>query len=261
MQVGGLPVLRCRALEPFADHLFTTRGWLLGSRTDAADDGWAEVAGALGVPLTALARLHQVHGAAVRRATSANSMDRPAADIVVTSEDAVAVAVQAADCVPLLAADRRTGAVGAAHAGWRGLAVHVPTELISAMTREFGSEPDDLLVAIGPSIGACCYEVGIDVRDAFRAAFGERNLSRWFFDDPCPTAINPSMARIGQARRADHWFFDGWSATRDQLECAGVPASQIHTAQLCTASHPDLLCSYRRDGKPAGRMAGVIRRG
>ncbi len=68
-------------------------------------------------------------------------------------------------------------------------------------------------------------------------------------------------AVLKRAPRPDHWFFDGWSATREQLIEAGVPAAQIFGAGLCTASHPDVLCSYRRDGSPSGRIVGAIRCG
>jgi len=212
------------------------------------------------VDATHLARLHQVHGAAVVLATARGRDALPPADIHLTRNTDLALAVQTADCLPILLADTRTGAVAAAHAGWRGLAARVPEVVVGALARQFGSRPSDLVVAIGPSIGACCYEVGADVRDGMRVAgFSEGELERWFFDAPQPTAINPSLPAVRTERRAHHWFFDGWSAARAQLERAGVPSGQIHVASLCTASHPDLFCSYRRDGRPSGRMAGVIR--
>ena len=261
VQAAGGPALRCTALEPFADHLFTTRGWRLGSTTrEGGDDGWAEVAAAVSVDPVDLVRLHQVHGASVVAARRGAAAPWPRADIQITGDPAIAMAVQSADCVPLLVADARTGVVAAAHAGWRGLVARVPEVVVSVLARECSSRPSDLIVAIGPSIGACCYEVGPDVRDAFRAAgFDEDDLADWFFDDPPPTAVNPSMPAISDTRRANHWFFDGWSAARHQLERADVPPDRIHVAALCTASHPDLFCSYRRDGSPAGRMAAAIR--
>jgi YfiH family protein len=183
----------------------------------------------------------------------------PEADIVVTDDRTLALSVQTADCVPLLIGDRRTGAVAAAHAGWRGLAAGVPRIAVDALAREFGSRPAELVAAIGPSIGACCYEVGADVRDAFRQGGFEAAMNGWFHDAPQPTADNPSMPGVQAARRRrDHWFFDGWSAAADQLTVAGIPAGQTHVAGLCTASHA-ALCSYRRDGGAAGRMAAVIR--
>ena len=242
------PALVCRALQPFADHLFTTRPWALGSAPGPeAGSAWEEVARALGVDSAHLIRAHQVHGASllVLRADGprpATPDDLPDADILVCDDPQVAIAIQTADCVPLLIADRRTGAVAAAHAGWRGLAARGPAVAVEGLTREFGSRPADLVAAIGPSISAARYEVGADVRARFVAS-GRSQVAPWFVD----------------ADRSSHWRFDVWRSARDLLEAAGVPAAEIHTAGLCTASHPDLLCSYRRDGMGAGRMAAAIR--
>lgn len=265
VQAPGGPALVCRALEPVAVHLFTTRDWPLGSApVTHRDEAWSDVASAVDVDPNQLVRLHQVHGAAVvvARADSPRApADLPDADIVIGADAHLALAIQTADCVPLLIADRRTGAVAAAHAGWRGTAAHVPQKAVDALHREFGSQPADLIAAIGPSIGACCYEVGLDVRDAFaHAGFAERELSRWFADAPRPTVRNPSMRALRDTRRPDRWYFDGWLAVRHQLEASGVPAAQVHAADLCTASHAE-LCSYRRDGAGAGRIAAVIRPG
>ena len=259
------PALVCRALEPYASHLFTTRQWPLGSTPDGdRTPAWADVARALGVDVARLERAHQVHGASVvvRRAGDPPRGDAPLpdADIIVSDDPSIVLSIQTADCVPLLIADRRTGASAAAHAGWRGLAASVPRVTVDALCRQFGSRPADLIAAVGPSIGACCYEVGVDVLDAFRlGGFDEATRHRWFFTGPQPSAKNPSMPGLRRAERADRWFFDGWMATRYQLEAAGMPADQIHLAELCTASHPETLCSYRRDGKAAGRIAGAIR--
>jgi YfiH family protein len=162
----------------------------------------------------------------------------------VTDDPSVALAVQTADCVPLLIADRRTGSIAAAHAGWRGLAAHVPRVAVEALGRAFDSHPGDLVAAIGPSISAPRYEVGADVRIRFeQAGYSSGQLARWF----------------SPAERPGHWFFDAWCAAYDQLAEAGLAAPQVHVAALCTASHPDVFCSYRRDGKGAGRIAGAIR--
>jgi purine-nucleoside/S-methyl-5'-thioadenosine phosphorylase / adenosine deaminase len=252
VQAAPGPALVCRALEPHAAHLFTSRGWPLGTAaSDGRDAAWADVARAIGVEPARLVRAHQVHGTAVivrRRnefaAREAIAGPLPPADIIIADDPSIALAVQTADCVPLLIADRRTGAVAAAHAGWRGLAGGVPGVAVRAMADAFDSRPEDLVAAIGPSIGAPQYEVDAAVRDAFVAAgFDGAQLGAWFLDGV----------------RAAHWQFDGWAAARDQLGAAGVPAAQIHGAALCTASYRDVLCSYRRDGRPAGRMAGVIR--
>jgi YfiH family protein len=207
-----------------------------------------------------LARAHQVHGATVIVQPRAHGPQVPEGDIIVSADAAFALAIQAADCVPLLVADSRTGAAAAAHAGWRGIAARVPLSTVAALGRELGSRPEDLIAAIGPSIGACCYEVGADVRDAFATAgFDDRDIDRWFTVAAQPSETNPAMPRPFAAPRAGHWFFDGWAAARHQLEQAGVPAARIHVASTCSASHPQTFCSYRRDGSLAGRMAAAIR--
>ena len=253
----------CRALEPIAQHLMTTREWELGTGpTTDEERAWSEVATALTIHVDRLGRVHQVHGAdiLIRRAGDGQVATLPDADIVVSNDPALGIAIQAADCVPILIADRRTGAVAAAHAGWRGLAADVPRVTVEALAREFGSRPADLVAAAGPSIGACCYEVGPEVRQRFEEArWPESKTSGWFSTRPQPTMGNPSMAGVRMEPRPGHWYFDSGRAACDQLESAGVPRDQIFVAKLCTASHPGALCSYRRDGAGAGRLAGAIR--
>ena len=243
---AGLTLV-CRPLEAYAAHLFTTRAGRLGRAADDRDAGWQQVAEVMDVDAPRLARLHQVHGGAVvvRRRGDAVIADAPLpdADVLVSNDPAVAVAIQTADCVPLLIADGATGAVAAAHAGWRGLAAGVPGIAVRAMRDAFGTTPANLVAAIGPSICAENYEVDVVVRAGFEASGAtERQLARWF--------------RPG--RRDGHWQFDGWQSAIDQLQEAGVPRAAIHAARLCTAAHPQ-LCSYRRDGKGAGRIAAAIR--
>jgi YfiH family protein len=248
LQLDEGPALVARALEPYAAHLFTTRPWALGGADGNRAAAWAAVANALGVSAANLERAHQVHGASVivHRAGDPPRGEAPLADadILISNDPATVVSIQTADCVPLLFADRRTGAVGAAHAGWRGLAARVPEAAMKALAREFGSQPTDLVAVIGPSISGPRYEVGDEVRARFgQNGFPAAACDRWFAPGPRPR----------------HWFFDGWASARDQLIAAGLGEDQIHVAGLCTASFPDLLCSYRRDGNAAGRIAAAIR--
>jgi YfiH family protein len=240
------PALVCRPLERIAHHLFTTRDWALGSPTPDLTSAWGEVARAMGVPPADLARMHQVHGASVVVKRAGNALDAACADadIIVADDPSTVVAIQTADCVPLLMADERTGAVAAAHAGWRGLAAGVPGVAVAALIRHFSVRPADLIVAIGPSISAACYEVGLDVRRKFEAAPFANHLRRWFPEETRP----------------EHWLFDGWLAARDQLVEAGVAEPNIHASGFCTFMNSD-FCSYRRDGRSAGRMAAAIRVG
>jgi YfiH family protein len=256
---NGGPVLVCRELERYAPHQFTTAHWALGARTTSGDDqaAWNQVAHGIELTFDTLHRPRQVHGKAVVF-PSANSRISPG-DIIVTNNPLLGLAVQSADCIPMLIVDPATGAVCAAHAGWRGLAAGVPLAAVQALKKNFGSRSADLFVALGPSIGACCYEVGGDVPQAFSTAFSDSDLDRWFSVEPKRLATNPPMPNLRPDRRPDHWFFDGWRSVRDQLEAAGVPPERTFSAELCTASHPHVLCSYRRDGTPTGRMAAAIR--
>ena len=241
-------VLKCRPLEAVAPHLFTTRAAGLAS----ADD-WRRVAGLLDADDTVT--LNQVHGrrvVVVRAGTP--TPPRQDADALVADDPRLAVAVRAADCVPLLFADAKTGAVAAVHAGWRGTAASASTAALEALAREFGSRAADVLVAIGPSIGACCYQVGSELVDAFAAAGHPRHLvDRWFL-----IGDRGSGRGLGTRERAQ-LRLDVAAANRDQLVLAGVPEQNIHDCGLCTAMHLDVLTSFRAEKEKAWRIAAVIR--
>jgi YfiH family protein len=251
--------LRSTSLAEVADHFFTTRQLRLRGEGETAD--WARVATAIGVPRRRLLRLNQVHGreVVVHRAgqngreaelpgpagpaeSTVAEESWPKADILMTDDPTVALVVQTGDCVPVLMADRRSGAVAAIHAGWRGTAAGAAPAAVAAMAREFGARPGDLVAAVGPGIGPCCYVVGDELVDGFRKAGFAGQVERWFARDDA-----------GALR------LDLWAANRDQLLACGVMEGAIHQAGLCTASHPEWFASYRRDGPGAGRIAAVIR--
>jgi YfiH family protein len=191
-------------------------------------------------------RVKQVHGNIVRvlrRGETGNDAAeaRPDGDAVVSNAAGLVLAVLVADCVPIVVADRESGAAGAIHAGWRGTCARVGPTAVEAMRREFGTEPSDLTVAIGPSIGADDYEVGESLIEAFQhAGHAAGDLARWF------------------RRRNSRLSLDLWAANRDQLIDAGVPAARISICGLSTLSHPEIFDSYRAAGERAGRMAAVI---
>jgi polyphenol oxidase len=237
--------LRCRPLAVYARHLFTTRQLELTSSAHVR-----ELADAVGARDVAM--LTQVHGREVIALRSGSSVpeSRPDADVLISEAPDIAIAVRAADCVPLLMADRSRGVVAAVHAGWRGTAARAAVAAVDALAREFGTRPADLIVAVGPSIGACCYEVGTSVVDAFAAAGHERYLiDRWF--------LSPPAARGSKER--SRLTLDIVLSNSDQLILAGVPDDQIYSSGLCTAMHLDVLTSYRKEKEKAGRIAGVIR--
>ena len=237
-------VLRCRPLADVAPHAFTSRHLRL-----SPTEGAAELAATVGA--TAVAQLSQVHGkAVVIVGQDANwPTPWPKADVLVSRSPVTALAVRAADCVPLLMADPATGAVAAVHAGWRGTAAGAAAAAVQALAREYGTRPDELMVAIGPSIGSCCYEVGTELVDAFAAAGHERYLiDRWF--------LAPAPPRGSRERPSLRLDLAG--ANRDQLILAGVDETRVHACGLCTAMHTEVLTSYRAEGVGAGRLAGVI---
>lgn len=242
------PVLECVALAPIAHHLFTTRDLSPGVGVDA-DAAWTALAFHLGLPPSSLHRLDQVHGCAtlVVESDARRPEENPRADALVSDRADVALAVKAADCVPVLLADRDGRAVAAIHAGWRGAAQGIVMSAVATLEARFAIAPAAIVAAIGPSIGACCYQVGPEVRAGFAASapapLTSDGIDRWF----APGA-------------GDRLQLDLWQANRDQLAAAGVPASSIHVAGLCTACHVDRFFSYRREGKRAGRLLAAIRR-
>ena len=241
-------VLTCRPLDRIAPHAFTTRALSLSSSED-----WRRVAGLVGAANCVV--VNQIHGrevVVVRRGTTA-SAEMPSADVLVSDYPDVAIGVKAADCVPLLLADARTGAVAAVHAGWRGTVAGAANAALEALGRHFGCRPADMTAAIGPHIGACCYEVGSDLVDAFAAAGYERHLiDRWF-------RIGNRGNVGGRDRRAGILALDVAGANRDQLMLAGVPGPNIHDCGVCTAMHLDVLTSFRAEKERAVRIAGIIR--
>jgi YfiH family protein len=162
-------------------------------------------------------------------------------DIAASDHPGVAVSVRVADCVPILLADARTGTVAAVHAGWRGTASGAARSAVEALGEHFGTAPSDLVAAIGPSIGPCCYRVGQNVRAAFEAAGAWAGaFDAWFSQVPTVQALrgvpgsDPAPSGRGPAL-----FLDTWTANADQLRNAGVPVSQIHLSRVCTSCHRD----------------------
>lgn len=205
-----------------------------------------------------IARLRQVHGAAVRRlpATAreqqpffaADLGSRPEGDALITDLPGVAVAVAVADCLPILIADPERGAVAAVHGGWRGIAAGVLEAAIGALGSAFGSRPADLILGIGPAIGPCCFEVGEEVIEAL-AARGYREIARVEAGGPEPGSAAPRRPHCDLAAAAFAIGVD-----------AGIPPDRIEAAGLCTRCNSDWLWSYRKDGERAGRMlCGIAR--
>lgn len=233
--------LRCGPLDAIAQHAFTSKQ--LGLPDPAA---WAAAAASVGRPGSQARRVKQVHGNVVRilkrgETSVGDAAARPDGDALVSNEPGLVLAVLVADCVPIVMADRTGGAAAAIHAGWRGTCARIGPAAVAAMRCEFGTDPANLVAAIGPSIGPDDYEVGEPLVEAFRQAGHQANdLSRWFL------------------RRDPRPHLDLWAANRDQLIDAGLKAERIFTCGLSTLAHTDVFDSFRSAGESAGRMAAVI---
>jgi YfiH family protein len=171
------------------------------------------------IPGGNLATLKQVHSAECVVAGGRTGL-LGQGDALLENTPGALIAVKTADCMPILLVDARNRAVAAVHAGWRGTVARIAPGAVEAMRERFGSRPEDLLAAIGPGIGKCCYEVGPEVA----VEFGE-----------------PGRAHI-----------DLTETNRNQLQQAGV--ERIYAANLCTMCNPDDFHSFRRDKEAAGRL-------
>jgi hypothetical protein len=253
------PVLQCRPLAAVAPHFFTTRALRLRVDSPEATEHWAAVASTIGVPPAQLRKMHQVHGCTTVTAASPSESPAapPEADGVMTDERGVALVVRVADCVPLLMADPRTGAVAAVHAGWRGTAAGIAAAAVWRLRQQYGCKPEDLVAAIGPSIGACCYQVGPEVRAAFSST---QTPSSMRTPTPAVTPVDVDAWFTPDPHRDDRLRFDGAAANRDQLIAAGLDPANVHVAGLCTMTHLSHFYSYRAEGAGTGRLLGVIRR-
>jgi YfiH family protein len=176
--------------------------------------------------------LKQVHGASVVEAPWDGT---PEADASVAASAGWLLGIKTADCLPVLLVDPERRSVAAAHAGWRGTAAGVAARAVEALVTR-GSRPEDLLAALGPGIGPCCYEVGEELREAL----GEPGAG---FFRPGPNGRTHLDVRAANAR---------------QLVQAGLRPEAIHHVADCTRCRADLYHSYRRDGKAAGRMISFV---
>lgn len=227
---------------------------------------------ALGADEMRFAALGQIHSDIVHRvgpATTAQLEDAshenaPKGDALITREPRVLLTVQTADCIPILLADAKRRAVAAIHSGWRGTLQRIAAKALGRMQMEFGTRPGDVVAALGPGIGRCCYEVGHEVARDFAARFP--HARDWFdgpFDQLAAGDNDPNwlpwltMKPPGHAPPSPRVHLDLIAANRAILHEAGVPPAHVSSSGLCTACRADLLFSYRRE-RITGRLMAAI---
>jgi YfiH family protein len=206
----------------------------------------AEVCAVFGKRLTDLTVPSQRHGNGVAvvdetyrgRGGASHATAIAGMDALVTATPGLLLGITIADCLPVFLADRGKGVIGLAHSGWRGTAGEIVPHTLELMRKVFGTEPQQVVAAIGAGIGGCCYEVGAEVREALlRGGSGEE-------------AFRPSPA--------GRWLLNLQQVVVGQLLAFGVPQESISCAPYCTSCRPDLFFSHRRDGARAGRMGAFL---
>ena len=205
--------------------------------------------------------LKQVHGRHVLRLTDADTragLPLQEADASVTTEPGIACAVQAADCLPVLFAAPGARAVGAAHAGWRGLSGGVLEATLSAVCEAAACAPQDVVTWLGACIGPNRFEVGADVLQAFGAGAGSPRFTprrRAAGEDAGENAVEGARESVGEAAGEPKWLADLAGLARDRLLAAGV--REVAGGRWCTVGEPSRFFSYRRD-RVTGRMAAFV---
>lgn len=259
---GGVEALHMAGLEALGgvSAFFTGRRGGVSDRWDAGLN-WSYSVGdepahvrenrrrslaALGLPLHKAVMAGLVHGDRVVAVTGAEAegLDEvrlvPDCDALITDQPGIALAVTAADCVPVFLYDPVRRAVAAIHAGWRGTVAGICGKTVKAMAEHYGCRPGDISAAIGPSIGPCCYEVDDAVANPLRAYYGEQQAAAVLLPGKAP----------------GKYQLDLWAANRMDLEQAGV--AQVLVSGACTSCGVDQLFSHRAEAGTAGRGAAMI---
>lgn len=224
------------ALSAAATHMFTSRALNFRAQVEA---DYAALARTFGRSAGDVVRVTQVHGRAIVHVRPGETVAAGIeADAIVSTDPARVISVRVADCVPVLIADRHQRVVAAVHAGWKGTCAAIAEAAVEAITA-LGVAPGDLIAAIGPSIGPCCYQVDGRVRNSFLAMTPD--AAAWMVEDG-----------------VERWKLDLWQANIDQLIRAGMREDAIHVSRVCTADHLDRCYSHRAEGPATGRMVAAI---
>jgi purine-nucleoside/S-methyl-5'-thioadenosine phosphorylase / adenosine deaminase len=208
--------------------------------------------------------VHLVRGPHSKKSKKSGPRRAPQADATITCERNVLLVAQTADCFPLFLADTKRHAVAAVHSGWRGTLRRIAGKALGRMRMEFGTDPEDVIAAIGPGIRQCCFEVGPEVAREFQSQFSEAR--DWFdgpFDSLAAGENDPNwlpwltMRPPGHPLPVPKAHLDLVAANRAILLAAGVPKDKIFASDFCTACRTDLFFSYRRE-RTTGRLMAAI---
>lgn len=246
---------------PFINHAFSTR---LGGVSEGIFDSmnlsfgrgdsdenvirnYKLLSESAGFSFESLVASAQVHETVVRNVTAKDKgigitkpRDMQSVDALITIDPEVTLVTYYADCTPIFFVDTKTRAIGLAHAGWRGTVGNIAGEVIKSMAREFGTDPSDVICAIGPNIGKCCYEVSEDCSQEFKKLFD--------FESSVYTAVEGT----------DKYMINLSLANKLLLIRAGVLPENIVISDLCTKCNSELLWSHRATGGKRGTMCAMM---
>lgn len=246
----------------FIGHCFTTRhggvstehlsslnlGFSRGDRRENVDKNFDIICSALGVKKEDCVTLRQVHSTRIITADERikgmgfrNDMERIEADGFVTDKRGIVLVTFHADCVPLYFVDTENRAIGMAHAGWRGTADGMAEEMVKRMGKEFGTKPENIKAAVGPSIGRCCFQVDVPVVEIFREKYDFAD--RFIIEDESAEG---------------KYKIDLWGINRQLLINNGVAAENIEIGGICTKCRPDTFYSHRVMGEKRGTMGAFL---
>lgn len=244
-------------------HLFTTRiggvskgiyssmnlSYTRGDERAAVDENFRRIAGILGCELEDIVcsdQTHTVNLLVVSGQDGGKGILRPRdyheIDGLLTDEPGLVLATFYADCVPLYFVDTRNRAVALAHSGWRGTVARMGRCVAEKMQEVYGTRPEDLTAAIGPSICQACYEVGEDVAEAFSQEFGKAGQAE----------------QILESKGGGKYQLNLWRANEIILQEAGIPAEQIQVTDLCTCHNSDYLFSHRASQGKRGNLGAFL---
>ncbi len=208
-----------------------------------------------------LVTLRQIHSDLIHCVDSVPA-EALTGDGLITATPVLLLAIQTADCIPVILVDAKRHTVGVFHAGWRGTVQRIVEKGVGEMHRCFGTRARDIKAAIGPGIHNCCYKVGEEVRAKFESQFEYADSLFHEVEDYDPVREKYPMLFLtarapGHSELPKSIFLDLVEANRRQLLAAGVPAKNIEASPLCTNCNPDVLFSYRAEKGKTGRMMGV----
>ena len=275
--VHGMQILELVPFKelPWLVHGFSTRiggnsvhgsgehvlnlGYTEWDSTEAVQKNRKIFQSALGAGDLTLVPLKQFHSAVIRFFQT--SPEEPCkGDASLTTVPGLLLGVQTADCLPILLVDPKKRLVAAIHAGWRGSLARIAEKTVGQMRMRFGSEPSDILAALGPAIGGCCYEVGTELVISFTSQFAD--AEGWFDELRTGDEPNPlqwlNMMPPGHQPPPKNVRLDLRKANRAQLLAAGLRDKSIFVSNLCTVCHADLFFSYRKEGDRSGRLLSAI---